>query len=289
MSSKRKLKTLTFAEKLKVIEAVKSGLKRKNVAAQFGIHESTLSLILKKENDILKKQELGESLQRKRLRLAEFPQLEQCLFTWFKQCRNKNISVSGPILKEIAEEFAKSLGIHTFRGSNGWLEKFKKRHDLAFKKVCGEHASVSKEVCQERKCEKQCLVNSYNPNDVFNSDETGAFSKCLSDKTLTFKNDNCHGEKHSKEQLKTLCVNSIDTEKLKPQTQKSEEDFKDESQDQHTNISVGEARTAVNTLWSFIGQCSKVDDNIFSSLFNIENLIDIESMNYLKQKQNEKM
>lgn len=135
MNSKRKLKALTYAEKLKAIEAVKSGLKRKEVAFQFGINVSTLSIILKKETELLKKQETGESLPCKRRRIAEFPKLEECLFAWFKQCRNKNISVSGPIPKEKAEEFAKSLETHNFKASNGWLENFKKRHDLAFKKV----------------------------------------------------------------------------------------------------------------------------------------------------------
>lgn len=217
MNSKRKLKALTYAEKLKAIEAVKSGLKRKDVALQFGIHESTLSIILKKEAEFLKKQESGESLLCKRRRIAEFPNLEQCLFTWFKQCRNKNISVSGPILKEKAEEFAKSLGICNFKASNGWLENFKKRHDLAFKKVCGESASVSKEVCKEWKSQLESLLNGYDPNDVFNADETGLFFKCLPDKTLTFKNEKCHGGKHSKERLTILlCTNSTGTEKLKP-------------------------------------------------------------------------
>ena len=31
-------------------------------------------------------------------------------------------------------------------------------------------------------------------------------------------------------------------------------------------------------------QCSNTDDVIFSSLFNIENIIDVESVNCLKQK-----
>ncbi|KAJ0178996.1 hypothetical protein K1T71_005771 [Dendrolimus kikuchii] len=44
MSSKRKLITLTYADKLKAIEAVKNGLKRKEVAAQFGIHEKKCTI-----------------------------------------------------------------------------------------------------------------------------------------------------------------------------------------------------------------------------------------------------
>lgn len=36
------------------------------------------------------------------------------------------------------------------------------------------------------------------------ADETGLFFKCLPDKTLTFKNEKCHGGKHSKERLTIL-------------------------------------------------------------------------------------
>ncbi|XP_034944919.1 tigger transposable element-derived protein 4-like [Chelonus insularis] len=107
--------------------------------------------------------------------IAEFPDVEECLLTWFKQCRDKNISVSGPLLREKAEEFSKSLGHSSFHASNGWLVNFKKRHELVFRKVCGESASVNNEICDEWIIELQSLLKDYEPKDVFNADETGLF------------------------------------------------------------------------------------------------------------------
>lgn len=94
---------------------------------------------------------------------------------------------------------------------------FKKRHELVFRKVCGESASVNNEICDEWIIELQSLLKDYEPKDVFNADETGLFFKCLHDKTLIFKNEKCLGGKHSKERLTILLTtNMTGSEKLKP-------------------------------------------------------------------------
>ncbi|KAL4153277.1 hypothetical protein QTP88_001110 [Uroleucon formosanum] len=113
---------------------------------------------------------------------------------WFTQCRQNNIPVSGPILKEKSKLFATNLGITNFQASEGWLEKFKKRHDLTFKKVCGESASFDPCISQDWKNELINLLVDYDDRDIFNADEPGLFYKCLPDRTLTFKNEKCHGE-----------------------------------------------------------------------------------------------
>lgn len=218
MSVKRKLKTLSLAEKLQVLEAVKICQKKTDVAKQFDIPLSTLSTIIKNEKDILKKVESGQSLSCKRQRISEFPGLEECLLKWFKQCRDENISISGPLLQEKAEIYSKSLGFSDFKASNGWLEKFKRRHDLVFKKVCGESASVNIETCHSWINERlKGLLSVYEPENVFNADETALFYKCLPDKTLAFRDEKCHGGKQSKERLTILlAANMSGTEKLSP-------------------------------------------------------------------------
>ncbi|KAL3273865.1 hypothetical protein HHI36_015291 [Cryptolaemus montrouzieri] len=71
MSDKRKLKTLTQREKFDVINAVKSGMKKKDVAAHYGLPPSTLSTIIKNEAKILQRYESSSNLSSKRRRLAE--------------------------------------------------------------------------------------------------------------------------------------------------------------------------------------------------------------------------
>jgi len=209
----RNLKTLTIAEKQKVLEVVKSGRKKKEIAEEFGIPASTLSTIIKNSKEI----DLNFPTDRKRKRGPDFSDVEECVVKWFKQCRDANVSIGGPILKEKAENFAKSLGHEQFKASNGWLENFKKRHGIAFRKVCGESAAVSDDVVNEWKINLSELLEGYKPCDIFNADETALFYKCMPDKTLTFKNEKCNGGKHSKERLTLLlAVKMTGTDKLKP-------------------------------------------------------------------------
>ncbi|XP_060836454.1 tigger transposable element-derived protein 6-like [Rhopalosiphum padi] len=109
------------------------------------------------------------------------------------------------------------FGISDFTASDGWLSNFKKRHNLVFKKNCGESASVDEGICNDWQMILQDLLCEYDPKNVFNADETGLFFKCLPDRTLTFKNEKCHGGKLSKERVTLLfAVNMDGPEKLRP-------------------------------------------------------------------------
>lgn len=79
------------------------------------------------------------------------------------------------MVKTKAEQFAARLGHNDFKASNGWLDNFKKRHDIGFRKVSGESASVSDEVSSEWKALLPSLLAEYEPHNIFNADETGLF------------------------------------------------------------------------------------------------------------------
>lgn len=210
----RKNKCLSISEKKRVIQAVEDGQLKKDVAKQFGILPSTLSMILKNKDRIT-----GSALiaSRKRSRQGEFPRLEECLLKWIRQCRGQNVPVGGFMLKEKAKSFAQSLGIKGFAASEGWLSNFKNRHGITFKKICGESASVDISICSQWIDELNQLLNGYDPRNIFNTDETGLFYKCLPDRTLTFKDEKCHGGKLSKDRLTVLLACNMDgSQKLKP-------------------------------------------------------------------------
>ena len=216
---KRKLKCLTPAEKIKIINVVEENYKTKEktkiqIAEDFGIPASTLSTILAKKDEIRKRFEDGDS--RKRKRDADFPDVDEAVLRFFKQARAENVSIPGPVLQGKAEFYAKQMGHSNFRASNGWLEKFKSRHEIAFKKVCGESNAVENLVCEDWLKKLDLLCHDYKPEDIFNADEAALFFKCMPDKTLCFAKENCHGGKQSKERLTLLfAVNSTGTEKLK--------------------------------------------------------------------------
>lgn len=55
---------------------------------------------------------------------------------------NQGGQLSEPILKHKAKDLDESLKIEDFRCSEGWLDKFKKRHGLSLRRKEGEAAAA---------------------------------------------------------------------------------------------------------------------------------------------------
>ena len=53
-----------------------------------------------------------------------------CTWRWFEKMHHYNLPISGPMIKEQAKVYADSLGFDGFKASNGWLESFKRRHNI---------------------------------------------------------------------------------------------------------------------------------------------------------------
>ena len=51
--------------------------------------------------------------------------------------------VTGPMLRQMAQEEARMLGIEDFKASQGWLSHLKDRHEILSKAVHGEAKSVN--------------------------------------------------------------------------------------------------------------------------------------------------
>ncbi|CAG4957237.1 unnamed protein product [Colias eurytheme] len=142
--------------------------------------------------------------------------------------------------------------IPNFSASNGCLEGLKRRHDIAFKKAAGENKSVDQVVCNHWTEDLLNLLEGYEPDDIYNADETDLFFKCLPDKTFTFKGEKCHGGKQSKERLTLLqCVNmdrlpllTIGKSK-RPRCVKGEQDLPEEN-----DVEVGPSNEEWNKLVS---------------------------------------
>lgn len=109
------------------------------------------------------------------------------------------------------------MGHLEFEASVGWLDKFKKRHGIVEKTLCGESADANVQVRDEWLAKDlPGLIHRYDKNDIFNADETGVFFKCLPNKTLAFKNEKCFGGKKSKDRITVMVAcNMTGLEKLK--------------------------------------------------------------------------
>ena len=57
-----------------------------------------------------------------KLKGAGFDSLDKAIYKWFMNARERNVPVSGTLLKEKAIFFAKELQIENLKGSDGWLD-----------------------------------------------------------------------------------------------------------------------------------------------------------------------
>ncbi|GBL84871.1 Tigger transposable element-derived protein 6 [Araneus ventricosus] len=132
--------------------------------------------------------------------------------------RDKNVPISGPFIIEKALQFAKALGYDDFQESNGWLEKFKRRHRIMAKVISGDSKHVDNNDRENWITETiSKILKDYKPENIFNADETALFFNVCLKETLTFKKEKCFGRKQSKARLTVMLgANKIGHQKLRP-------------------------------------------------------------------------
>lgn len=214
----QKRRCLSIDDKVHIIDAVEKGERKKDVAARFGIPASSLSTILKRKNTILEAAAVGPSATRKRNRTAVYDDVDKATFAWFMEMLSQRVPLSGAVLQRQAVNFANILGCDSFKASSGWLDKFKKRHAIVSKVLCGESASadiVGAATWQEE--ELRDILERYAAEDIYNADESALFFQMLPGRTLALKGQRCEGGKQSKQRLSILfCVNMDGSDKRVP-------------------------------------------------------------------------
>ncbi|XP_039386738.1 tigger transposable element-derived protein 4-like [Mauremys reevesii] len=209
---KRKLDNQSIEKKYEIILQLEKGTKPADLNRQHGIPANTISG-WKKKADVIK-QMYEKSVfdpARKKLRVAEHKDVDDALFQWLTNTRATKLPVNGPLLMEKADILAAKLGHPDFKASQGWLDRFKKRHNIVFKAICGESAAVQQEqVDSWLKTQMRTILDTYETWNIFNADETGVFWKCLPDKTMAFRGEACHGGKKSKDRLAVLVAANMD-------------------------------------------------------------------------------
>ena len=81
---------------------------------------------------------------RKRVRESKYADVNEALYQWYLLAISKNIYPDGRHQTEKAVEIAQKLGVaQSFKASNGWLDRWKKRHNIRKMTVSGESEDVS--------------------------------------------------------------------------------------------------------------------------------------------------
>ncbi|CAH0727147.1 unnamed protein product, partial [Brenthis ino] len=134
--------SFTFKEKVDIIMRLKNGESNVDLCKKFNVSHSTISTMWKNRFKIMECF-VSKSGKIKKNRNSSHQDIESALLLWIKDQRSQNVPISGRLLQEKANHFAKLIGKTNFECSESWIYRFRQRHDIAVGKICRETASVS--------------------------------------------------------------------------------------------------------------------------------------------------
>ena len=214
---------LALSEKVDLLNKINRqppGTSHHHLAELFCVPKSTIGRLIRQEREIREKHS-DEKAQRtrpgKRKRCGKDPEVEEALNHWFNAVLAKGVRISGPILKMKAEEFSHKLGRPDFVATDGWLSRWKARHLIKFKHAHGEKSSADAEAAEEwMSTVLPQLLNEYDPEDIYNADETGLYYRATPDGSLCYAYEQLSGSKKAMDRITVLCyANMTGKDKVK--------------------------------------------------------------------------
>ena len=194
MSTSQKRVCLPLKKKIEVIQEAKRRPKVsvRELAEQFVCGKTQIARILKNKEALMSEVESNRSLNtRKRSHSSKFSNKHswynkhkhfQHKHSWYTLACSRNIHPGGPQLIEKARQIAEQLGVANFKGTNGWIEKWKKRYNIKQMNVCVESGDVQGETVSSWMERLPEILRGYAKEDIYNIDETGSFWRALPDR-----------------------------------------------------------------------------------------------------------
>nr|XP_057937547.1 uncharacterized protein phf11 isoform X6 [Doryrhamphus excisus] len=204
VSGKRQKKVRTLLEKVALLDMLTDGRSYAAVARHYGMNESTVRYIKKKEADIRNTVAVssvcGGAKTVSIVREKGIVMMESALAMWITECRMNSIPLDGKLIREKARELYKNFSSlpectndpkekeagqssarEGFQASGGWFDRFKKRFELCSVSLQGGAASANTKITEEVDCR---------PQHVFNMGEPGLVrKKTMPSRTYLIKNE----------------------------------------------------------------------------------------------------
>lgn len=223
-SVKRKHVSLSIKTKVEILRKIQRGSSVLKMCEEYGVGKSTIYDLMKKKKELLEffvdSDSPMEMAERKTMHSVKNQDLDKVMIEWFRQRRNENIPLTGPMLMQQAKIFHKEMNLtNSCEYSTGWLKRFKQRHGIRQLRVCGERGSADHEAAEQYIEDFNRLISEENltADQIYNADETSLFWRYVPRKTLvTADEETPKGLKDSKERLTVLaCANAAGTHKCR--------------------------------------------------------------------------
>jgi hypothetical protein len=105
-------------------------MSQRSAAVRLKILQLLLCKTLKNRSDIKTSELTNENTDRKRARSGKDSQVESALKVWFRNVREKTVSINGPLMRQKAGELAKTMDEETFSATNEWFNRWKTQENI---------------------------------------------------------------------------------------------------------------------------------------------------------------
>lgn len=104
------------------------------VSIRFDIGKTQTSLIVRNKEGLKARSITGENINsEKNFINSKGKNIDAMVYDWFCKVWSQNTPLLGPIVQEKAREIALSLGVKDLAASNRWQQRFRSRHNIAFR------------------------------------------------------------------------------------------------------------------------------------------------------------
>ena len=216
-TEKRKRVNLSVVQKLELIKNIENGASIVGVCEQYGVKKQMVSDIRKSKKKLMKyaasycvdasSSKSGKVKTRKHMKTGKDQALDAAVMKWYIQERSSGVNVRGVEQLAAATKLASHLGYTSFKGSEGWLWRFRNRHGLFNKIQHGEagDADMASVAPFREKLTRLMSDEGLALSQIYYTDETGMFWRSVPKNTQVRRGENkSKGKKSSKEGLSVL-------------------------------------------------------------------------------------
>jgi hypothetical protein len=151
-------------------------------AEELGVAERAVNAMMETD-EVRKIMTFTGDPTRKRIRPGNYDDLERELIGWIDKTislfAQLNPGVSMAVIQTKARELNKKFQYTAFTASNGWFSRFCSRFDIMRTQLKGEGGSVDMAKAEGELINLRIRLDSYDPQNVFNMDETALFYRAL--------------------------------------------------------------------------------------------------------------
>jgi hypothetical protein len=177
----RQVQKGSIGQKLALVESGLEKLSGGQIRHELGLKSAADWRLRKQETqDQLRLHKSSKmDMTRKRARYGKFHDLELKLLEWIDKAlslmKQTKVGVSMSMILQKANQLGSQLGKTDFKANKGWFHRFTKRHCLKRVKMHGEALDVDVASFEEDLVRLKTILSNFEPNHIFNMDETGLF------------------------------------------------------------------------------------------------------------------